>query len=484
MTKEEAAHAACPFCGLGCDDLRLEKSGDALRVANADCPLARAGFGGDARGTPMIDGRPATLDAAVARAGEILAAARAPLVHGMAADLAGQRAAIALARRIGAAVDHLGGDALARNLAAVGDGGWITASLAEIRNRADLLVSFGDPAQAMPRFWPRVMWPDATLIADTPSPRDVVLLGEAIDPRAGMAPDGRAAEIVAMPRDAMPQVAAALAALAREAKVFAEAVGGVPLAVLRRLVDRLRAARYAVIAWNAAAMDFPQADLTVATLAELLRALNKTTRAVGLPLGGTGNALGAQASALWLTGSAPRLRFVADEARHDASLWSAQRLIDAGEADALLWIDALTRRAPPPASRIPTIALARPGTHVATPPAVFIPLATPGLDHPGHVLRGDAIVALRLDKQRDTELPAVAEVVEKIASGLAHTSSPPSPRGRGIGGGGVAARLPQTKESKAARAEPPSPDPRPHPRDALRRRAGEGGQKKSGPAPC
>ena len=67
------------------------------------------------------------------------------------------------------------------------------------------------------------------------------------------------------------------------------------------------------------------------------------------------------------------------------------------------------RRAPP--ASVPTIALARPGTAFATPPAVLIPIGTPGLDHAGHVLRGDAIVALRLDKLRDSGLPSVAEVV-------------------------------------------------------------------------
>ncbi|MCC6467997.1 MAG: formylmethanofuran dehydrogenase subunit B [Alphaproteobacteria bacterium] len=442
MTQDRMENAACPFCGLGCDDLRVERNGTALAVTSTDCPLARAGFGGDAAAAAAIDGRPAVLDAAVDRAASILAGARAPVVHGLAADIDGQRAAIALARRIGAAVDHQGGDALARNLSALGDGGWITASLAEIRNRADLIVSFGDPADAMPRFWQRVMWPDATLIADEPPARDVVLIGDGIGPRAGASPQARAAAIVPMARDAMPAVAAALSALARGGKVFADPAGGIPVAMLARIVERLGAARYGVIAWNAAAMDFPQADLAVAALAELLHALNRTTRTVGLPLGGAGNALGAQATSLWSTGQAPRLRFVDGEPRRDAQLWSAARMIAAGECDALLWIDALSRRPPPIAPGIPVIALARPGTDFASPPAVFIPVGAPGVDHQGHVLRGDAIVALRLDKLRDSNLPAVVEVMERILSAVMAGLDPAIHADQSPGGAGsVDARL-------------------------------------------
>ncbi len=50
--------------------------------------------------------------------------------------------------------------------------------------------------------------------------------------------------------------------------------------------ERLRAARYAVFCWSAAELDFPHAELTVQAVAELVRDLNRTTRAAALPLAG------------------------------------------------------------------------------------------------------------------------------------------------------------------------------------------------------
>ncbi len=362
--------------------------------------------------TPLVDGKPATLDQAIARAAAILAKARAPLIHGLACDLQGQRAAIELGRRIGAVVDHLRGAAINANLRALADGGWLAASLAEIRNRADLVVAIGDPAVAMPRFWQRCVWATETLTGLAPQDRRVVLIGQGIDSAPAMSPDGRRPEVIDIPPADLPALVATLATLARGGRVFHEHVAGLPVATLRDLVTRLQAARYGVVAWSAGAMAFPHADLTIASLGELLRVLNAKTRVAGLPVGGLDNALGAQLASLWLTGKPPRLRFVAGEAQHDAALCSADRLLASGEADALLWIDALGRRAPP--AGVPTVALARPGTEFATPPAVLIPVGTPGLDHAGHVLRGDAIVALRLDKLRDSGLPAVAEILGAV----------------------------------------------------------------------
>ena len=416
---------------MGCDDVRLAVAADgSVTVDPAACPHAVQGFsgpplrvgnGGDT--TPLVDGEPATLDQAVARAAAILHAARAPLIHGLACDIAGQRAAIALGRRIGAAVDHLHGAAINANLRALADGGWLAASLAEIRNRADLIVAIGDPTPAMPRFWQRCVWASETLTGMAPKDRQVVLVGPQFDTAAATAPDGTAPTVVSVPPDDLPAIVATLSTLARGGRVFAEQVAGVPVAALRDLTARLQAARYGVVAWSAAAMTFPHADLTIAALGDLLRALNRKTRVAGLPVGGLDNALGAQLSALWLTGKPPRLRFVANgkdgEARHDATLYAADHLLLRGDADALLWIDALGRRAPPtadvpPVSAVPTVALVRPDTSFAATPEVVIPVGTPGLDHAGHVLRGDAIVALRLDKLRDSGLPSVAAVVDAI----------------------------------------------------------------------
>src|SRR3546814_20143064 len=85
------------------------------------------------------------------------------------ADIAGARAALRLADRLGGVVDHPDSDALFRNLRAQQDAGAFTTTLSAVRNRADLVLVVGpDPAPALPRFYERSVEPHPTLHGDNP----------------------------------------------------------------------------------------------------------------------------------------------------------------------------------------------------------------------------------------------------------------------------------------------------------------------------
>lgn len=64
--------------------------------------------------------------------------------------------------------------------------------------------------------------------------------------------------------------------------------------------------------------------------------------------------------------------------------------------DALLWISAFDPARVPPAAQCPTIVLGRADMVFARPPAVFIPVAVPGVQQVGFLHRMDAVVALPL----------------------------------------------------------------------------------------
>src|SRR4029077_3899944 len=106
-----------------------------------------------------IQGEPADLVEAVGHAGKILSGAAQPVISGLATDVAGVRAALELADRIGAVVDHMGSHHLFKNLLVLQNSGWMTTTFAEIRNRADLIIiAGGDVVSRFPRFFERVVW--------------------------------------------------------------------------------------------------------------------------------------------------------------------------------------------------------------------------------------------------------------------------------------------------------------------------------------
>ena len=76
---------------------------------------------------------------------------------GLATDVEGMRAVMALADRTGGVVDHALSDAQFRNFKVLQSSGWITTTLTETRNRADLIVIVGTDAQKLhPRFFERI----------------------------------------------------------------------------------------------------------------------------------------------------------------------------------------------------------------------------------------------------------------------------------------------------------------------------------------
>ena len=103
-------HATCTFCGCVCDDIELHAENDRIVKAKNACSLGEAWFKHHTaeRLYPdaLIDGQPASLDAAIETAAGYLYDAHMPLVYGLSnITCEAQREAVALAELIGGVVD-------------------------------------------------------------------------------------------------------------------------------------------------------------------------------------------------------------------------------------------------------------------------------------------------------------------------------------------------------------------------------------------
>jgi formylmethanofuran dehydrogenase subunit B len=399
-----AARVTCPFCGLVCDDLVLSDG----NIDTRGCALAAANFqrGCGERRPHAIAGTPVDLAAAAAEAARLLKAARAPLFHGLAVDLHGVRALLALAERAGAAVDHLFSVPLLANVAVAGASGWVTATFAEIANRADfILLVGGDPAAVFPRFHERLVYNKTPLYRD--GPPVVAYLGPV---EAAPSADGatlRALVPQARLLDALGMLGVTLRG------VRPTPVPGLPDAGLAAIADGLAAARYGTIVWHPASFAPADAELAVERLAAILRHLNVATRCVGLPLGGSGNGVGAVQAALWQTGWPLRIGFGDGAPRHDPWRFDGGRVLQSGEADLLLWATTLVAEKPP-ATSVPIVAIVSDDVVLAVPAAVKIRVGIPAIDHGGAVFRSDTVIAMNLQASRSSDRPSVAEAAQAI----------------------------------------------------------------------
>lgn len=429
----ELDEVACPFCGLCCDDLRIRVDSGRLDVVKNGCSLSQKRYKESSIDdekvtfTPRVNNRPATLDSALDQATEILRESRLPVIAGLATDVSGARAAMDLADRCGAVVDHINSAGLFRNLHVLQDSGWMTATLTEIRNRADLLIIIGEKVFArFPRLLERVITPKKTLWKDDWKPmflkgahqRDLVI----IRPRnASPLPEmlaKRNPTILSVPMERIGEVAVVLRAILGDAPLQAESVGDVDISSLRDLATRLKQAKYSGVTWFAGELEFPHAELAIEAWSELVRDLNTVTRCSGLPLGGNDGDVTANQICLWQSGYPLRTAFNRRQPHHDPFANTHTRLLEDGEADALVWISNYAPQAIAPAADVPTIVLGHPKMAFNEAPDVFIPVGIPGIDHAGHFFRADGVVSLPLRQLRQSPLPSTATVIDHIRAKL------------------------------------------------------------------
>jgi len=414
-----AATCTCPFCGLLCDDVVVTAAADAtVTVSARGCELSRAGFARQSAPgstSPLVAGSPATLEQATRAAARILGAAVQPLIGGLATDVAGMRAAVELADRCGAVLDHANSSAKFRNLLSFQDRGGITTTLAEVRNRADLLVVIGtDVVSRFPRFFERIAAPDGTLFGLKDGDRRSVFIGASPPPDA----PGRS-EWIGCERKDLPDLLGALAALAAGARLDATHAGGVRIERVRELATAMRTARYGALVWAAADLDFSHAELSVLAMQRTLAALNRTTRFSGVPLGGSEADLTADAVLLWQVGFPFRTGFAGGRPEYDPYLFDARRLLARREADALLWISTLSDLPVPAECAAPLILVAGPNAAAAQRADVYFPVATPGIDHGGHLVRTDKVLTMHLSAARPSQRTSSAQVLRAISQELA-----------------------------------------------------------------
>lgn len=417
-----APTAVCPFCSLLCDDLAIAREdGRASVIGTAGCARAVALFPAPPESAPRIAGRAASWKDAVHAAAAVLADAAHPLIGGLACDIDGLRGAVSLAERIDGILDHMDGQTQLLNRRALQDSGWVTTTLSEVRNRADVVVLAGTRGTRYPRLFERCLEPIWTLFGDLH--RRLISMGEEIVELEELPVGTDLAATIRVPNARIAEVFGALRARLAGQRLDADAVAGVPMEQIDAQIDLMKSARYGVLMWDAADLDSLHADLAVSAMISLVNDLNRTTRWSLLPLGGSNGGTSVAQVCAWLAGYPPQLRFsggVAQQAQRPAD---AARMLDSGQADALLWINAFDPQRPPPASARPTVVVGRPDLQLATEPAVFLPVAVPGSQARGLLSRMDQVVTLPLAAPAPCRLPTVAAALAQIMEELPHVAA-------------------------------------------------------------
>jgi formylmethanofuran dehydrogenase subunit B len=393
----------CPACGMLCDDMVLTSTSP-LGIKNAcakGISFFEKAFIENATSMPRVVGKVTDLNSAIQAASNILSKAKHPIFAGLGTEVQGMRSIMKLAEKTNATLDHMHSEGTVCNTLAMQNSGWQTTTLTEIKNRADVILAIStDIVSSHPRFFEKLVFNTDSLF--NKAKPEVIYLGlseEAVK---------------------LPEIMNALNALMNvknplNKKPDSDLIGGVSVASLKLILEKLKAAQYGVVVWSVGALKFPQAELTVQSITQLIAKLNETNRVAGFPLNSGDGDSSVNNTSTWLSGYPTRNRFMNGHLEYDAYHFSTKRQLTI--SDALLWVSTFNAYLPP-ACETPTIVIGHPDMQFEKQPDVFIPVGIPGVDHAGTLFRMDSSVAMPLKKLRDTQLPSLSEVISQIEAKL------------------------------------------------------------------
>jgi len=345
------------------------------------------------------------LDSTLERAAELLARARLPVFSGLFTDINGASAALALAEKLGGVVDHAASTGLSRAARVMRETGATPASFGEVRNRADTIVVIGEgPLARDPGLLDKLFPGEPGLPRPGNNKRELILLGS----DKAKTPKGVPTTTI-NGKTSVPELVALLAAAAREGRYDLRDKA------LRQKIEkagaRLRDSAFAVFVYDPAEIDEP----VLHTVLETVRLLVKTTRASTFALAAPGNGEGVNLCSTWTCGLPVRTSFARDVPENNMWAYETERLLKSGEADALVWIDALDGQTANRPKGAPAIVLTSKSAK-ASRGDIVIEVGAATADHDAALyLPAIGGIGVVKAKNANKDKPTAAEVLNRIA---------------------------------------------------------------------
>jgi formylmethanofuran dehydrogenase subunit B len=409
---------ACTVCGCVCDDLRVTVEGERITRAEGACRLAEPWLLSQGLRRPpvaRIEGRPVPLPEALDLAASILKRARSPLIYGLSrSSTEGQRAALALAERLGATVDTTASRGHAPSVLALQEAGESTCTLGEVRNRADLVIFWGsDPLESHPRHLERYSGePTGLFVPRGRADRTLVV----VDVRRTASAEAADVFIPVEPgRDY--EALWTLRGLVRGLAPEPGAECGAAPEVLRELAGRMKGCYCGVVFFGLGLSR--QGHHAVEALLRLVTDLNDHTRFYARRMRVSGDVAGADSVLAWQTGFPFIVNLGRGYPRYSPGEFSGHQMLLRGEVDACLFVGSQgVRRFTPEAvsalRALPAVVLDGPDAEAAWVPAVRFTTAVPGVHLAGTAYRMDE-VPIPLKALLPARYPPDAEVLGAIA---------------------------------------------------------------------
>jgi len=406
---------ACTVCGCVCDDLRITVENDRITNAERACVLAEPWFAGQNTQHPPIaesHGQPIDITSALDQAASLLKQSQAPLIYGLSRSTTeGQRAAVALAEKLGGTIDTTAATGHAASLMALQQVGESTCTLGEVRNRADLVIYWSsDPLTTHPRHLERYsMEPKGRFVPDG---RTLIVVDH--QPSATSAIADR---FIQIPPGKDWEALSTLRALIKGIEPDASWNGG-SIDEWRKLAERMKTCRFGIVFFGVQLTREGIGHRQVEALLTLVTELNAHTRFYARRMRRLGDVAGADSVLTWQTGYPFGVNFGRGYPRYNPGEFSGPEMLARREVDLCLFVGSETGSEFSPSAlehlrSIPVIALESPGTVTVVPPTIRFTTAVYGVHRTGTAYRMDE-VPIPLRVLLPTPYPSDGEILSEL----------------------------------------------------------------------
>jgi len=404
----------CPFCSLHCDDVKVSTDGKTFKIHDKNLACAKKIERNNIRKNslifPTINGKASTLSNAITQIKKNLSTHQELLILNHGVDLSGLRAILGLASQYGGIIDHINSEALFLNLNLLQRSGYMATSLTEIKNRADVIVIFGNKIlEKSPRLLEKVLQTQNSLCTDTRK-KEIILVGSF---SSKIINDIKKSSRVTNIKINLDMIPSFLDLLADDEKY--KKVNGLSEDDLVKIKKIISNAKYLVAVWTNS--DFAltsNPEMIINSISKYIIAYNQDKRGACSPIAGSlGDVTSSQAIA-WMTGFASRIKFIGNTFKHDRVSYNNKVLIDNQNVDTIIHISTLTSDKIKLDKRYFNIVLGHPNSSFSSVPDIFIPVGTPGIDCDGIMFRTDNVVSVALKKIREIKLPSTEDIINRL----------------------------------------------------------------------
>ncbi|MBE0520911.1 MAG: formylmethanofuran dehydrogenase subunit B [Candidatus Methanoperedenaceae archaeon] len=416
--------ALCPFCGCLCDDISVVVEDNKIVDVKNACKIGASKIRGHHRiKSPMIrddknsDFKEVSYDEAIDKAAQILAGSKRALLYGWASALCeAHKKGILLAEELGAVIDNTATVCHAPSALAIHEKGVPTATLGQIKNRADVVIFWGcNPVHSHPRHMGRYsVFPRGFFSGKGRRGRKIIVVDVRKTNTAGIAD-----EYVEIQQGSDYLIISALRAiLSGHEDVVPESVGGVARKDLLRIAAILKEAKFGTLFFGMGLTQSKSRYKNIDNAISLVTELNSFNKFIMMPMRGHYNVTGFGQVCTWETGFATAVDFSSGAPYYNPGETAANDLLYRKEVDAAMIIAGDAGAHFPANSvrelaKIPVVQVDpywNPTTEVAN---VVIPSAISGVELEGTAYRMDG-VSLRMRKMIEPEHLADEEILDRL----------------------------------------------------------------------